>query len=700
MPLLLCHSLVTANNWLLSSVLLVLLLSANVVTPFPTFSHRYYENVAISSKTALFVAQSPHPRQAGGAAQERRKAESLESGHHPLMSLNLNLDSLAQGGAAQRAQELLQRIEALYEEGYYAVSPDSVSYNSVLKAWVKRNSPEKALELLQTMEEKQKHKNNNLHSTINSNSNGMAVDGGENVLNVISYNTVIHAYAQNGQYEEAEQLLRKMQEHADPTIIPDTVTFNSVLYAYAQSNKLDAPPKAEELLREMMTEENQAQVDTTSFNIVLHAWAQSKQPHAPFRAQELLTHMETLSLAGNAKVRPDVYSYTTVIQAWVAQLRQRYRRRESKSRGNHFDKTQQQRRPGSSSSSSSSNGDSSDGTKKTMDAARAAKEILIKMEAQQLQPNQVTYTSVMTALCWSGKPQEAHELLLDLLERFKQQQEMVGDSLSAASMLVKPDTITFSAVMDGWVKNAHTFPQASERVLELFDTMKYWHAKGYTDMGPNSRTYTSVMSALAKSRTWDACLQAKQLLAEVPDGGPTVIHYNAVLNAFAKSPRADKARHAKAILEDMMIASAGGKYPSVLPDLISFNTVISACAGSFGSPELKKESLSIATSVFNHICRSDDLEPSPYTFSVMIKALRKLVYKESTRCEFVSKIFKICCKHGSLNAGVWQQVKKSIPYGENTAELWNDMLGEDVEYSTTLQLSALPKEWKIKAKSY
>ena len=613
-----------------------------------------------NSQSALFVQ----------GAQERRKAESLESGHHPLMSLNLNLDSLAQGGAAKRAQELLQRIEALYEEGYYAVSPDSVSYNSVLKAWVKGNSPEKALELLQTMEQKQQ---NNLH-------NDKATMQGD-VLNVISYNTVIHAYAINGLYKEAEQLLRKMQEHPDGTIIPDTVTFNSVLYAYAQSKEPGAPSKAEALLREMMTEDNEAQVDTTSFNIVLHAWAKSKQSHAPFRAQELLSHMETLSLAGNTKVRPDVYSYTTVIQAWVAQLRHRYRRRENKSRGNHFDKAQRSTPKGTNT-----------------DAARAAKEVLEKMEEQQLQPNQVTYTSVMTALCWSGKPQEAHELLLHLLERFEQQQAMVGDSLSASSMLVKPDTITFSAVMDGWVKNAAKFPHASTRVLELFEIMKYWQAQGYADMGPNSRTYTSVISALAKSRTWDACLQAKSLLAEVPDSGATVYHYNAVLDAFAKSPRADKARHAKAVLEEMMEVNNQGDTPALLPDLISFNTVISACAGSFGSPELKKESLTIATSVFNHICRSEDLDPSPYTFSVMIKALRKLVPNENTRYEFVSKIFQICCKHGCLNAGVWQQVKKSIPFDDSTAGLWTKMVGGDLDHPS-MQLSELPKEWKAKAGS-
>lgn len=664
--------------------ILVLALTCQNVASFSTARKQTQQQHSIDM--ALFVA---NPQQQHQGAQERRKAESLESGHHPLMSLNLNLDSLAQGGAAKRAQELLQRIEALYEEGYYAVSPDSVSYNSVLKAWVKNNSPEKALELLLSMEQKQENENNQEHSSSNSNNNN--IQQKEGVLNVISYNTVIYAYAQNGLYEQAEQLLRKMQENTDETIVPDTVTFNSVLYAYAQSKALDAPPKAEALLREMMTDDNEAHVDTTSFNIVLHAWAKSKEHRAPYRAQELLQHMETLSLAGNTKVGPDVYSYTTAIQAWVAQLRHRNRRRENKSRGNHFDTAQTGTQKGNPNT----------------DAARAAKELLVKMEEQQLQPNQVTYTSVMTALCWSGKPEEAHELLLDLLKRFEQQQSLVEDSSSASSMLIKPDTITFSAVMDGWVKNTVKFPTASTRVLELFEIMKHWQSKGHADMGPNSRTYTSVISALAKSRTWDACLQAKGLLAEIP-GGATVIHYNAVLDAFAKSPRADKARHAKAVLEEMVEATnqhqqqqQGDGQSSVAPDIISFNTVISACAGSFGSPDLKRESLSVATSVFNHICRSDELKPSPYTFSVMIKTLRKLVPKEDIRQDFVSKIFLICCKHGCLNAGVWQQVKKSIPFGEDTKDLWTKLIGgEDrllPDQSDVLALADLPKEWKVNA---
>ncbi len=66
------------------------------------------------------------------------RERSLEKGLDPLISLNMNLDYLGksgQKGAAQRAEELLLRIEALHGEGYYEVKPDAVSYNSVMNAY-------------------------------------------------------------------------------------------------------------------------------------------------------------------------------------------------------------------------------------------------------------------------------------------------------------------------------------------------------------------------------------------------------------------------------------------------------------------------------------------------------------------------------------------------------------------------------------
>ena len=54
------------------------------------------------------------------------RAKSLAKGRDPIISLNMNLDYLAksgQRGAAHRAEELLLRIEHLYNEGYYDSRP-------------------------------------------------------------------------------------------------------------------------------------------------------------------------------------------------------------------------------------------------------------------------------------------------------------------------------------------------------------------------------------------------------------------------------------------------------------------------------------------------------------------------------------------------------------------------------------------------
>ncbi len=173
-----------------------------------------------SKSTRLQITSTP----AQGSASNRRR-ESLAQGNNPLISLNLNLDALAQSRAAPRAQELLQRIHALYQEGYYEVSPDTVSYNSVLKAWKEEDNPDKAYEFLQQML---------LHQT------------DEIQVDVISLNTVILAFAKQGNYPQAEDLLRQMQEREDLPD-PDTVTYNSVLYAYCVSADEGTAMQAESL---------------------------------------------------------------------------------------------------------------------------------------------------------------------------------------------------------------------------------------------------------------------------------------------------------------------------------------------------------------------------------------------------------------------------------------------------------------------
>jgi hypothetical protein len=90
--------------------------------------------------------------------------------------------------------------------------------------------------------------------------------------------------------------------------------------------------------------------------------------------------------------------------------------------------------------------------------------------------------------------------------------------------------------MDGWARlSSVDKPECAERALKLLERMKGLAHEG---MGPNERTYTSALTALVKSGSWEACERARQLLAEMEvtyESGnalfrPTTSHYNTVFN--------------------------------------------------------------------------------------------------------------------------------------------------------------------------
>jgi pentatricopeptide repeat protein len=561
-------------------------------------------------------------------ADDRRK-QSREQGNRPLLSLNLNLDALAQSRAAPRAQELLQRIHALYQEGYYEVSPDIVSYNSVLKAWKEDNNPDKAYDLLQDMLR--------IDYTADNKNDDEYIQ-----VDVISFNTVILAFAKTGNYPQAEDLLRQMQRRSDLPD-PDTVTYNAVLYAFAQSPDQGTAIQAENLLREMMTPKVNVTVDTTSFNTVLYAWSQMADATtlAPaHRAQQLLDHMEGLAAAGNPNVDPDVYSYTTVIQAWAK-----------------------------------------------CEQPVKSQNVLDTMTSKGLVPNRFTYTAVMSSLAKSGKAPKAELILNEMMEAY----ENGNDNL-------KPDTVAFSSVMDGWARlSSVDKPECAERALKLLARMKGLEHLG---MGPNERTYTSVLTALAKSGSWEACERARQLLAEIEatyESGnalfrPTTIHYNTVLNAYARSPRADKALKAAAFMQMM------NNHPTCRPDIITYNSLLMCCANAFGNAELKQKSFNIALEAFKGTMIGEDtsLRPTSTTFAHFCKASRRLLQPQQ-QIPVLRKTLKLCCEKGLLNQVVVQQVQTTC----GSEEEWREVGGEVATYvgwKEQLTVSRIPNSWKCHAR--
>lgn len=98
------------------------------------------------------------------------------------------------------------------------------------------------------------------------------------IPDVVSFTTLIDAYAQSGMASSAQELLDYMEKvsHEEGTVrlMPNTVTYNAVMNSYARSTDEDAPQQVEDILSRL--EKSSKNIpDATSYNICLNAWSRS-----------------------------------------------------------------------------------------------------------------------------------------------------------------------------------------------------------------------------------------------------------------------------------------------------------------------------------------------------------------------------------------------------------------------------------------
>jgi len=479
-----------------------------------------------------------------------------------------------------------------------------------------------------------------------------------------------------------------------------------------------------------MTDDPNVDLDTLSFNTVLYAWLRAASNPgnnndngddndmdtsaltAARRADELLTAMENLADIQNdmkettrnkknkkkkfTVVGPDQYSYTTTMQAYA-----------------------KARRP---------------------DKAR---DVLERMIVRGVQPNRHVCTALMSAWSKAGKVEEAQRMLYQLIDDY----EMAGH------VEYKPDTATFSSVIDGWARvSSPDRPEAAMHAVELLEQMKEWADIKYGDdtFRPNAQTYTSVFSALAKSGTWDACEEVQYMLEELEadydqatstvknssgshaDGSvvddkysalvrPTNIHYNALLLAYARSPRENKARLANDVFQQMK------NHPRLdcRPDTISYNTLLLSCANT-SDRDMKQDAFRIALDAFHEVVKetqhkddvSDDIdnnrgrnhndhrhrrssvEATSTTFNHFLKTARQCISSKKQRASILSKTLRICCEMGMMNHLIVHQVQVAC----RSKEEWNEIAGQEIvkyiPWKADFKHSCrnVPRRWKKNAR--
>jgi pentatricopeptide repeat protein len=249
--------------------------------------------------------------------------EGEESQSSMTYRINLQLAELANQCARRRSvPKALLALELLRQMKH----PDTVAYNSVIKAFAKISpatnvvgrwsAAEKSEILLQEMKDlhaEQRAANQDWYVVLSKDTmdDEKVAMGPPAVLvkpNVRSYCTVMDAYARNGNTasaEKVEALLEDLQssfkETGDGSLNPNLIAYNTVLAAWSKAG--GSVERCEELLKDMPLAP-----DVISYNAVLHAIASSGSPDAGERAESLLRSMWS--------VHPNGRTYTTCMNAW------------------------------------------------------------------------------------------------------------------------------------------------------------------------------------------------------------------------------------------------------------------------------------------------------------------------------------------------------------------------------------------------
>ena len=243
---------------------------------------------------------------------------------------------------------------------------------------------------------------------------------------------------------------------------------------------------------------------------------------------------------------------------------------------------------------------------------------------------------------------------------------------------------------------------SGQRALELLNHMTTLAEMGHEDIEPNSQVYLSVITALGRCKSRGSADTAQKLLNEMERCfalgnklvAPSSYHFNAVIHAWALSSFVFKADRAYTLLKRMEEESNKGNQ-NYNPDIITYNNVILAAANSFGDADVKSKAFRIALTAFKTIQASSDFQQTSRTYSIFLKAIRKLYKPGKERDTITRKILQYCCRDGLVNQYVLQQAELTCSSEKVLRDIFSQIGSSDND--NAIELKRLPLEWKANA---
>jgi pentatricopeptide repeat protein len=623
--------------------------------------------------------------------------------------------------AASRAEHLLQRLLHVHTvTGQRRLQPQIQTYNSVLDSFSKSAAPEspgKAREWLTHMQRPE--------SLVSPDR--------------ISFNSVLNAYASRGDALHAMALFDQMkqQQDANPKLQPDKYTYSIVMKAWQRSKSPKAPhmtlrlleelkhryyvashgrnsqllrpnrsiysipmamagaQKAHKLLEEMLAwhqrepDNKDVAPDTSNFAICMNAYAKEGDAE---KAEQLFMQLLDLNRAGYHNVQPNLRCFTILINAWCKQGGSIQRaqalldRMEELFLDNKFGISGERINTFGYNSVMtahvrSGNPGSADRVQELFDRMTRLGRV---HDNPEMLPDKVSYTTLMQAWILERKPGFAQRV-----------EDLLNEMNHSRQSSLKPDVVSYGCAIDAWTKSGER--SAADRAEALLRQMQHLYKQGDKSLAPNDVCFNSIINAHSKAGNAEKAESILQWMEESLKEGnkgakADAVSYSSCIDAWARSESVNAAAKSQRIFltlvhkckqGDQKCEPSGATFTSLMkalsksksPDVarlakenlkvyqelgirlntIAFNALIHACSCSSGDAH---DALELAITTFHTMRTNKDIGVDFITYNSLLHLVDSLISDDDERQAALEDVFCKCKEDGKVNEIILATIKR------------------------------------------
>ena len=448
------------------------------------------------------------------------------------------------------------------------------------------------------------------------------------VVDIQCYNVILNVVAKFGQYKLAESMFRRLLIDflkGKSDIQPDYITINTVLKSHVQANTESAAGAAEQFLQRLEDLYNQ-QEKIRKRNVYKSTSVSTSNNFGNNRGGDAVDNSHTTSRLLE-DIQPVARARTTILNMWAklgrpheaiktlteAEIIYRNKMHLISDATNGINDDIERFRPDKISYHQIIGALSKLKNPPTVAVAEEAEKIATRMIMMCHSMNLVTCNTILN--CWtkSGNPNRAEAFL----------KEVIRDCN------VRPDIISYNTIINGYSKLGN-LSRSLEILAGLLNDDLPLHETDDILPKPNSRTFTSILTALSKEKTVEAAEEAENILLQMQelhdsphnlDTRPNIITYNAVMKCWASvsfsSCHSKKSKQLRNNIygrkAEFILKSMHGLDGDERPNEISYNTVVRAYSDDMNKAE----------ELFQDMVARYEIQPTESTYNTLVQVLKR-----------------------------------------------------------------------------